>query len=38
MSIQARDYLFRIYEYEIKQLERMLGWDCTDWLNPVRVE
>ena len=38
MSVQAKDYLFRIYEYEIRQLERMLGWDCSDWLDAVRVE
>jgi hypothetical protein len=24
--------LKRIYEYEIRSLERMLGWDCSGWL------
>ena len=38
MSVQAKDYLFSIYEYEIRQLERMLGWDCADWLDPARLE
>jgi hypothetical protein len=23
-----------IYEFEIRALERMLGWDCSDWLRP----
>jgi hypothetical protein len=38
MTSQARDYLFRIFEYEIRQLERMLGWDCHEWLEPARSE
>jgi sulfotransferase family protein len=36
MSGKAREYLLRIFEYEIRQLERMLGWDCADWLEPAR--
>jgi hypothetical protein len=36
MSVQARNYLLGIFEYEIMQLERMLGWDCADWLEPAR--
>ncbi len=27
-----REYLMRIFEHEIKQLEHMLGWDCSDWM------
>lgn len=26
-------YLENIFEFEIRQLERMLGWDCSDWLS-----
>ena len=29
---REKDYLKRIYEYEIRSLERMLGWDCSGWL------
>ena len=29
---REKSYLLSIYEYEIKGLERMLGWDCSDWL------
>ena len=28
-----REYLLKIYEYEIKNLERILNWDCSDWLS-----
>ena len=38
MSVEARDFLFRTFEFEVKQLERMLGWDCSDWLDPARIE
>ncbi len=31
------DYLKTIFEYEIKQLERMLDWDCRGWLNPPTI-
>jgi len=35
MSKEAYEYLWHIYYYEIKILERMLGWNCSDWLrNP----
>ena len=27
-----REYLTFVYEFEIRQLERILGWDCSDWL------
>ncbi|MEJ5377778.1 MAG: sulfotransferase domain-containing protein [bacterium] len=33
---REKDYLLRVYEYEIKNLERLLGWDCSEWLNPER--
>ena len=32
MSSQERAYLLKIYEHEIKALERMLEWDCSNWL------
>ncbi|WP_293653158.1 sulfotransferase domain-containing protein [Thiolapillus sp.] len=32
MSSADKDYLVYMYEYEILQLERMLGWDCSNWL------
>ncbi|WP_394175038.1 sulfotransferase family protein [Thalassotalea litorea] len=34
MSATERARLNDIYYYEIKQLERMLGWDCSAWLPP----
>jgi hypothetical protein len=33
LSQQEKDYLLSVYEFEIRGLERMLGWDCSDWLN-----
>lgn len=33
MSSQDRGYLGSLYEFEIRQLERLLGWDCSDWLD-----
>jgi hypothetical protein len=33
MSEKERDYLRYTFEYEIKQLERMLDWDCSNWLS-----
>ncbi len=32
LSQNERDFLRHIYEFEVKQLERMLGWDCSNWL------
>ena len=32
LSAQERAYLLAVFEHEIKGLERMLGWDCNDWL------
>ena len=31
MSQEAREYLRSIYQYDIKEVERLLGWDCSDW-------
>lgn len=33
MKAAERERLVFIYEYEIKQLERMIGWDCASWLS-----
>lgn len=30
---REKQYLLSVYEYEIRSLERMLGWDCGDWLS-----
>ena len=32
MEPATRALLLRTYEFEIRQLERVLGWDCSDWL------
>ncbi|MEL7085014.1 MAG: sulfotransferase domain-containing protein [Cyanobacteria bacterium J06597_1] len=32
MSDREWEYLKHLYEYEIRGLERLLGWDCSDWL------
>jgi hypothetical protein len=32
MGKQEREYLRNLYEYEIRGLERLLGWDCSAWL------
>jgi len=32
ISIREKEYLRSIFEYEIKNIERVLGWDCSDWL------
>ena len=29
---EARRYLIAVFEPEIRELERLLGWDCSDWL------
>lgn len=35
ISSEARDYLRFVFEHEIRELERTLGWDCSRWLaNP----
>ncbi|MCK9578578.1 sulfotransferase [bacterium] len=33
MSDEDKEYLKYVYEYSIKDLERMLSWDCSDWLS-----
>lgn len=32
MANKERDYLRYVYEFEIRELERELGWDCSDWM------
>ncbi len=32
MTNQEKEYLRSIFEYEIREMERVLGWDCSDWL------
>lgn len=33
MTRVEKNYLKYVYEYEIKQLERMIDWDCSNWLS-----
>lgn len=33
MNDTERQYLRSVFEYEIRGLERVLGWDCNDWLS-----
>lgn len=33
MDKRSKAYLLDVYEFQIKELERLLGWDCSDWLN-----
>lgn len=32
MSGRERDYLRQVFTPEIRQLEQLLGWNCSDWL------
>lgn len=32
LSQTEKEFLRQIFEFEIKQLERILGWDCSNWL------
>lgn len=32
LSREDREFLKNIYRFEIKKLERLLGWDCSEWL------
>jgi hypothetical protein len=32
MSERERHYLRSVFEYEIKGLEKVLNWDCSEWL------
>jgi hypothetical protein len=34
MSRREWEYLRDLFEFEVRALERMLGWDCADWLLP----
>lgn len=38
MTDIERMYLRRLFSGEIKRLERMLGWDCSDWLKWSRPQ
>lgn len=33
ISAAEKKYLRSVYEFEIRGLERLLGWDCQDWLS-----
>jgi hypothetical protein len=33
MSDAEKEYLLSLYEFEIRGLERALGWDCSNWLS-----
>ncbi len=33
MSNKEKEYLRFIFEYEIRGIERVLGWNCSDWLS-----
>jgi hypothetical protein len=33
MSAEERGYLRQVFEHEIRNLERILSWDCADWLD-----
>jgi hypothetical protein len=37
---EDRLYLAAIFKHEVRALERMLGWDCSNWLDsaPSRSE
>ena len=35
MSSTEYEYIKNIFLYEIKELENVLGWDCSDWLERV---
>ncbi len=34
MSRREWEYLRDVFEFEIRALERMLRWDCAEWLRP----
>ena len=34
MSRREWTYLHDVFEVEIRALERMLAWDCAEWLHP----
>ncbi|MGM0452723.1 MAG: sulfotransferase domain-containing protein [Thermodesulfobacteriota bacterium] len=33
MGAGEKEYLRKVFEYEIRGIERELGWDCSDWLS-----
>ncbi|MBC8427079.1 MAG: sulfotransferase domain-containing protein [Deltaproteobacteria bacterium] len=33
MTKREKEYLKGVFEYDIKELECMLGWDCSEWLD-----
>ena len=35
MGHREKEYLRTVFEYEVRSLERVLGWDCSDWLTPA---
>lgn len=35
MTASEREYLLRLYEGEIREVSRLLGWDCQDWLTSL---
>lgn len=37
MSVMERRYLLFEFEYEIRNLERLLGWDCSSWIGFDRL-
>ena len=32
ISDEEKKFLMNTYEYDIKAVERLLNWDCSDWL------
>ena len=32
MAVEEKDYLIDVFAEEVRSLERMLHWDCADWL------
>lgn len=38
MSVGARRFLLETFEFEILRLERLLDWDCSDWLAQLRSD
>jgi hypothetical protein len=32
ISADEKRYLIGVFEEEIRELERLLGWDCSAWL------
>ena len=32
ITSREKEYLRSIFEYEIREIEQVLGWDCSDWL------